>query len=291
MLCGAGGASPHLQCRLLGVQSKRTYHNVFFSVEALREVIRETETLGQGRERKMAWGKTATGDAEWDFDTEPEFFAEYRKHPDSVSYGSYQTVPPGDYDDQLYVMLEVKSKTTSSVTIRARDRPTIEALFHTLERHVEACRIPQPHYPEPEAPRPMIFIGHGRDIAWRDLKDHLTDKHGYAVHAYEVGARAGHTIRDFLDDMLRESTVALIVLTAEDETADALLRARQNVVHELGLFQGRLGFSRAIAIVENGTELMTNLDGVQQLRFEKGNIASTFGDVLATLRREFGDTR
>jgi predicted nucleotide-binding protein len=69
------------------------------------------------------------------------------------------------------------------------------------------------------------------------------------------------------------------------------LRARQNVIHELGLFQGKLGFPRAIAIVEEGIETLSNLDDVQQLRFSKGNIAEIYGDVIATLRREFGDVR
>ena len=66
----------------------------------------------------------------------------------------------------------------------------------------------------------MIFIGHGRNQAWRDLKDHLTDKHDYRVEAYEAGARAGHTIRDILESMLKDSSFALLVLTKEDETDD-----------------------------------------------------------------------
>jgi predicted nucleotide-binding protein len=138
---------------------------------------------------------------------------------------------------------------------------------------------------------PRIFIGHGRSSEWRDLKDHLTDKHSYQVVAYEVGARAGHTIRDILDEMLTESSFALLVMTAEDETGDGQVRARQNVVHELGLFQGRLGFARAIVLAERGVELFSNIDGVQQLRFTKGSISETYGDILATLYREFRDLR
>jgi len=65
-------------------------------------------------------------------------------------------------------------------------------------------------------------------------------------------------------------------------------RARQNVVHETGLFQGKLGFSRAIVVVEEGVEVFSNLQGIDQIRYSKGNIKETFGAVLATLRREFG---
>ena len=118
--------------------------------------------------------------------------------------------------------------------------------------------------------------------------DHLHHQQGYDVEAFESGARAGHTARDVLDSMMRRSSFALIVLTAEDEMADGEYHARQNVVHEIGLFQGKLGFNRAIAVVENDVELFSNLDGIQQIRFDKGNIRATYGDVLATLRREFG---
>jgi hypothetical protein len=34
--------------------------------------------------------------------------------------------------------------------------------------------------------------------------------------------------------------------------------------------------------------MASNFDGIQQLRFKKGHISEVFGDVLATIRREFG---
>lgn len=42
--------------------------------------------------------------------------------------------------------------------------------------------------------KPVVFIGHGGSPRWRNLKDHLSDNHGYKIEAYETGARAGHTI-------------------------------------------------------------------------------------------------
>lgn len=78
-------------------------------------------------------------------------------------------------------------------------------------------------------------------------------------------------------------------MTGEDETADGTLRTRQNVVHEAGLFQGKLGFNRAIVLLEKDVETFSNIEGIQQLRYDQGHINSTFGDILATLRREFGD--
>lgn len=105
--------------------------------------------------------------------------------------------------------------------------------------------------------------------------------------AYEIGARAGHAIRDILEEILEKSSFALLVMTAEDETADGRRLARQNVIHETGLFQGKLGFSRAIVLLEEGTEEFSNIQGLQQIRYTKGRIKETFGEVLAVLRREF----
>jgi predicted nucleotide-binding protein len=104
---------------------------------------------------------------------------------------------------------------------------------------------------------------------------------------YEIGARAGHAIRDVLESMLANSSFALLVMTAEDETADGTFRTRQNVVHEAGLFQGKLGFHRAIVLLEEGVEQFSNLQGIEYIHFSTGRIQETFGDILATLKREF----
>lgn len=77
----------------------------------------------------------------------------------------------------------------------------------------------------------------------------------------------------------------------DDHAEDKTSRARQNVVHETGLFQGRLGFARAVVLVEEGVEGFSNLNGIQQIQFSQDNIREAFGDVLATIKREFPDRR
>jgi len=87
--------------------------------------------------------------------------------------------------------------------------------------------------------------------------------------------------------MLDASSMAFLVMTAEDELMDGTSQPRANVIHEAGLFQGRLGFPRGIAVVQEGTKLFSNIDGIQQIRFEEMHINQTFGYVLAAIRREF----
>ena len=47
-----------------------------------------------------------------------------------------------------------------------------------------------------------------------------------------------------LEEMLDQSRFAFLVLTAEDERLDGTRHARENVIHEVDLFQSRRGFNR-----------------------------------------------
>jgi predicted nucleotide-binding protein len=89
-----------------------------------------------------------------------------------------------------------------------------------------------------------------------------------------------------LSEMLDAAAIALLVMTAEDELADGEVQARMNVVHEAGLFQGRLGFTKAIVLLEEGCREFSNIQGLGQIRFPKGNIGAAFEEVRRVLERE-----
>ena len=227
-------------------------------------------------------------DSTWDHNTLAEFLADYRKSILGAHF--YYTANYKENGERIRYEITVTFSKYSSMTVAtdvsvtAGQREHIESAFEVFERNSEKALMPEPLV---SIEKPVIFIGHGHGDAWRDLKDHLHEKHDYKIEAYETGARAGHSIRDILYDMAAKSSFALLVLTGDDDSGDGFLRARQNVVHETGLFQGRLGFNKAVVLLEDGVEEFSNLQGVQQIRFNKGNIKSTFGDVLATLKREF----
>jgi predicted nucleotide-binding protein len=182
----------------------------------------------------------------------------------------------GPYELEIYTNGE-----HSTVTISAPTRKEIELVSAVFEKNAEACKLPGE-----DLAAFKIFIGHGHSDLWKELKDHLRDQHQMEVEAYEIGSRAGHSIRDILEQMLDRSSMAFLVMTGEDRLEDGKLNPRLNVVHETGLFQGRLGFLRAIVLLEEGTEAFSNIDGIHQIRFQKGNIREAFGDVVAAIRRE-----
>jgi predicted nucleotide-binding protein len=59
-----------------------------------------------------------------------------------------------------------------------------------------------------------------------------------------------------------------------------------NVVHEAGLFQGRLGFTKAIVLLEEGCEEFSNIEGLGQIHFPKDNIKAAFEEIRRVLERE-----
>lgn len=131
-----------------------------------------------------------------------------------------------------------------------------------------------------------VFIGHGRSPQWRELKDFISERLGLPYDEFNRVSVAGTTNVDRLSQMLDNAAVAFLMLTAEDEKIDGTVVARQNVVHEAGLFQGRLGFSRAIIMLEDGCEHFSNVDGLGQIRFPAGNISAKFEEVRQVLERE-----
>lgn len=253
------------------MEKTKNYKNAYFSADTIKAVLAEhlKEEDSKSSYRLRRDNET------WEFDDEHEFFAEYRK--------PHNTSTIRKYGKSITFSLQYFKDIETSVSVSANTRGEIERTFELFEEKYDTSV----QEIEGSAKNPIVFIGHGRSPMWRDLKDHLVDKHGYQIEFYETGARAGHTIRDILEDMSAKSSFALLVMTGEDEGSDGTIKARPNVIHETGLFQGKLGFNRAIILLEDGTEEFSNLYGIQQLRFSKGNIKEVFGDVLATLKREF----
>ena len=257
------------------LQKTKEYKLARFSPEVLQEAVRKLWPDAGPAFPPFDSLMVESDEQTWRYDDEQEFFADYRGSSGTAYYRrrSFKTS----------LDVAVHSGGTK-VEIRASKRATIESVFSVFETKLGESLVPSP-----PAPKPSVFIGHGQAPDWRDLKDHLHDQHGYPVEAYETGSRAGCSIRDVLEEMLSSSSFAVLVMTGEDQTASGDVRSRQNVVHEAGLFQGKLGFNRAIVLLENGVETFSNIHGIQRIRFNPGAIRSTFGDVLATLKREFGD--
>ena len=222
-----------------------------------------------------------TSEEQWTFESVEEALAEYRKGCIRAYFKASVSVK------NSYLEFQYLGYCTN-IAISFPERAEVERVFGVFEENLSSSLIPEVELNRRIEDTVTIFIGHGRSSAWRDLKDHLQDKHKFRVSAFETGVRAGQSIQAILGEMVKESSLAFLVHTAEDADNTGLVHARENVVHETGLFQGRLGFSRAIILREDGCESFSNVAGTQELRFQPGNIQALFGDILAIIKREFG---
>lgn len=131
-----------------------------------------------------------------------------------------------------------------------------------------------------------VFIGHGRSPLWRELKDYIHDNLHLPWDEFNRTPVAGLSTVTRLSEMMSNAAIAFLVMTAEDEQANGTSNARMNVIHEVGLFQGKLGFEKAIILLEEGGAEFTNINGLGQLRFPKGNISAIFHLIRDVLERE-----
>lgn len=192
---------------------------------------------------------------------------------DMIAMGQGTMVPP-----HIEVLAEIASIQHSFGACKAAARISKKAASH-LERQSQkksaAARLGT-----------NVFIGHGRSNAWRELKDFVQDRMRLPWDEFNRVPVAGVTNIARLSEMLDAAAIAFLVMTAEDEMADGEVQARMNVVHEAGLFQGRLGFTKAILLLEEGCAEFSNIQGLGQIRFPKGNISACFEDVRRVLERE-----
>lgn len=131
-----------------------------------------------------------------------------------------------------------------------------------------------------------IFIGHGRSPVWRELKDFLQDRLGLPWEEFNRESVPGIATTERLEQMLKVSSFAFLVMTAEDEHADQSRHARANVIHEVGLFQGRLGARRAIILLEEGCQQFSNVHGLSHIPFPAGQVSAVFKNIRRVLERE-----
>lgn|GEM_PF-1484789 len=131
-----------------------------------------------------------------------------------------------------------------------------------------------------------IFIGHGHSNEWRKLNEWLNTDLQLETEEFDSAPAAGMSTQQHLEDMLYSARFAFLVATGEDVGHDGRNHARENVIHEIGLFQGRLGFRKAIVLLEEGCSEFTNIRGLIEIRFQRNRLETKFDDLYKVLTRE-----
>jgi predicted nucleotide-binding protein len=172
-----------------------------------------------------------------------------------------------------------------------RGYETVEAKIRNRVNRFVACVNALPGVSEEQScqstPLGMrIFIGHGGSPSWKDLQSFLKDRLHLDCVEFNTESQAGNTTCARLGEMLAAAGFAFLVMTGEDAHADGRLHPRENVIHEASLFQGRLGFNRAIVLLEDECEQFSKVHGLTHIGFPKGNIMAASEEIRRVLERE-----
>jgi hypothetical protein len=122
----------------------------------------------------------------------------------------------------------------------------------------------------------QVFISHGHKEDWRQAQQFLKDDLGVSVVEFNQSAYRGRTIIQHLESLSDRCSYALIVMTGEDLVQANEIRSRENVVHEIGFFQGRFGTERVAILHEDGVHVPSNLQGVIYIPYQQGHIDRAF---------------
>ena len=128
-----------------------------------------------------------------------------------------------------------------------------------------------------------IFIGHGHaELLKLQMKDFVREKLGKKAVILSDEPNNGMTVVEKLEAVSERCNKAIILLTKDDEMADGTMRGRQNVIHEIGFFQGKYGRKNVILLQEEGVESFTNISGIVYIQFNRDH----FSEVFEQLRNE-----
>jgi len=167
--------------------------------------------------------------------------------------------------------LEIQAHPDEIVDLKVR-------VLEVLNQFVDPELLPTP-------PTFKVFIGHGGDPQWKYLYKTLNNIEGTRAEAFESAERAGFHTLVVVDQMVRSSSVAIVVMTGEDTDARGQLRARENVVHEVGFCQGALGVENTIVLLEEGVSEPSNIKGLTQIRFPRGALIDVEARILEVVEQ------
>ena len=129
-----------------------------------------------------------------------------------------------------------------------------------------------------------IFISHGRSVEWYKVQAYIEKDLNIPTLELTQEPNLGRTVLQKLNEEADKCSVAVIVMTGDDMTADGEIRARENVMHEIGFFQGKYGLSNVFLLHEAGVNIPSNIHGLVYIGFPKDTIDATFGALLRELK-------
>ncbi len=161
----------------------------------------------------------------------------------------------------------------------SRAEPMLESMIEEIEEYWEddgntttASKDTATREPPDVA---KAFVVHGRDEGAKETISSLLQRLGIEPIILAEKASKGRTIIEKFEHHA-DVRFAIVLLTPDDTGAlrskdDKIsMRARQNVIFELGFFIGKLGRDRVCALTKGDLEIPSDYSGVVYIAFEDG---------------------
>lgn len=123
--------------------------------------------------------------------------------------------------------------------------------------------------PEQPTQSNSVFLVHGRDERIRETVARFLEHLDLRVIILHEQPDRGRTIIEKFEDYSKDTGFAVVLLTGDDrgglreeDPSTYPLRARQNVILELGFFLGAFGRDRVCALYEDGVDIPSDYQGV-----------------------------
>lgn len=130
-----------------------------------------------------------------------------------------------------------------------------------------------------------IFISHGRSQEWFKLQAYLEKDLKLDTLELAQEAHLGRSIMQKLNDESKKCGYAIIVMTGDDIIENGKeIRARENVLHEIGFFQGKYGLGNICLLHEESVNIPSNIHGLGYIPFPKDTIEASFGALFRELK-------
>jgi hypothetical protein len=128
-----------------------------------------------------------------------------------------------------------------------------------------------------------IFISHGRSKEWYKVQTFLEKDLNLQTLELAQEANLGRTVLQKLSEESDKCGFCIIVMSGDDVHGDEV-RARENVLHEIGFFQGKYGLQNIVLLHEEGVNIPSNIHGLVYISFPKDTVEATFAGVQRELK-------
>lgn len=245
--------------------------NVMAKLSGIRKAL--VSALNENVSRNRGGGEVKTR-ATFTPDHVEHYFTQAAKHIEIL-----RKLLPDLFSDFQIIKTEPETEMApigpEQIVIWNFSRAQLEKLVRDIDQIFEIRANSELEQPK-KATLLRVFLSHGRSDDWRKVQPFIERDVDLATIELAQEPNAGRTIIEKLIDNANLCDSAVIIMTGDDIANQDESRVRENVMHEIGFFQGKYGRRFVILLHEEGVNVPTNLSGVAYVPFPKGTIEASF---------------